>query len=87
MDHDQSSTPWWRLPFKVVLIGFLLVAAFFLITEHTAHTFGALPFLLLLACPVMHFLHHGHGGHGGHGSSKAGGVQRPDSRSDELHQH
>jgi hypothetical protein len=26
-----------------------------------------LPFLLFLACPLMHlFMHHGHGGHGGH---------------------
>jgi hypothetical protein len=28
---------------------------------------GVLPFLLLLACPLMHlFMHHGHGGHGRH---------------------
>ena len=51
----------------LVLCGFLAVGAFFLITEHTAHLFGALPFLLLAACPLMHlFMHHGHGGHGGH---------------------
>jgi len=31
-----------------------------------SHFFGALPFLLLLACPLMHlFMHHGHGGRGG----------------------
>jgi len=35
---------------------------FYLLTEHQAHLFGALPFLLLLACPLMHlFMHHGHG--------------------------
>jgi hypothetical protein len=29
-----------------------------------AHTLGALPYLLLAACPLMHvFMHHGHGGH------------------------
>jgi hypothetical protein len=29
--------------------------------------FGALPYLLLLACPLLHLLHHGrHGGHGEH---------------------
>jgi len=54
-----------------VLAGFLAIAAFFLLTEHTAHTLGALPFLLLLACPLLHvFMHGGHGGggaHGGHG--------------------
>ena len=45
----------------VVLLGFLVVAAFFLITEHTAHVLGVLPFALLLLCPLMHlFMHHGH---------------------------
>jgi len=64
---EQVATPWWRTPFGLVLCGFLAVGAFFLITEHTAHVFGALPFLLLAACPLMHlFMHHGHGGHGGH---------------------
>lgn len=43
--------------------GFVLVAGFFLFTEHRAHLFGILPYLLLLACPLMH-LFHGHGGHG-----------------------
>lgn len=48
----------------IVLIGFLFIAGFFLITEHTAHFLGALPYLILLACPLMHlFMHHGHGGH------------------------
>ena len=44
--------------------GFLIVAAFFLATEHRAHAFGLLPFLLLLACPLLHIF--AHGGHGGH---------------------
>jgi DUF2933 family protein len=31
-----------------------------LLTEHTAHVFGVAPYLLILACPVMHtFMHHG----------------------------
>jgi hypothetical protein len=48
----------------MVLIGFLAIAAFFLVTEHTAHVFGALPWLFLAACPLMHlFMHHGHGEH------------------------
>jgi len=49
-----------------VLIGFLAVAVYFLLSEHRAHFISFLPFLLLLACPLMH-LFHGHGGHGGHG--------------------
>ena len=51
-----------------ILVVFLAIAAFYLFTEHRAHLFGALPFLLLLACPLMHlFMHHGHRDHGGHG--------------------
>lgn len=46
--------------------GFLLVAGFFLLAEHRAHVVEFLPYVLLLACPLMH-LFHGHGGHGGHG--------------------
>lgn len=47
---------------------FAVIALFYLLTEHRAHLFGMLPYLLLLACPLMHFFMHGrHGGHGGHG--------------------
>ncbi len=53
-----------------VFAGFLLVAAYFLITEHRAHLFGVLPFLLLAACPLMHFFHH-HGHGGGHHHDEA----------------
>ena len=49
-----------------VLLGFIAVAAFFLLTEHTAHVMGILPYLLLAACPLMHlFMHRGHH-HGRH---------------------
>lgn len=52
---------------KPVLVGFLLVAAYFLITEHRAHVLAFLPYALVLACPLMHvFMHKGHGGHHGH---------------------
>ena len=43
-----------------VLIGFLAIAAFFLLAEHWAHTLGLLPFALLLLCPLLHFFGHGH---------------------------
>ncbi|HVJ40973.1 MAG TPA: DUF2933 domain-containing protein [Dongiaceae bacterium] len=53
----------------MVMIGFGIVAGFFLVSEHWAHLYGWLPFLFILACPLMHiFMHHGHGGHGGHGN-------------------
>lgn len=53
----EASSPWRN---RLVLAGFLAIAAFFLFTEHRAHLFGILPYLLLLACPFMHlFMHHG----------------------------
>jgi hypothetical protein len=58
---------------KWVFIGFAAIAAYFLIAEHKAHLSEYLkywPYLLLLACPLMHlFMHGGHGGgHGSHGN-------------------
>jgi hypothetical protein len=39
----------------------LAIAAFFLWSEHRAHVMGALPWLLLLACPALHrLMHRGH---------------------------
>lgn len=54
----------------LVMLGFLVIAGALLFTEHRAHVLGALIWLPLLACPLMHlFMHHGHGGHGGHGGN------------------
>lgn len=64
--HERS---WFRSPAGLALLVFLAIAAFFLLTEHTAHVFGLLPFLLLLACLLMHvFMHGGHAGHTGDGA-------------------
>lgn len=53
---------------RIALIGFMLIGGFYLVTEHRAHLLGILPYLIFLACPLMHlFMHHGHGGHDGHG--------------------
>ena len=52
---------------RLVFWGFLLIAGYFLITEHRAHMIQFLPFVLVLACPLMHLFHR-QGGHGGHGS-------------------
>jgi len=70
--EHQPRTNW-------ILIGFLAVAAFFLITEHTAHVLGALPYLILLLCPLLHFfMHRGHGSHGGHGQRH--GAEKEDGK-------
>ena len=82
---DQGrAPPFWRSRYALGLLVFGAIAAYFLLSEHRAHFFGALPFLLLLACPFMHiFMHGGHGGHGGGNGHQAGGKQAagsPDSR-------
>jgi hypothetical protein len=54
-------------------VGFLLVVGFYLLTEHRAHLYGALPWLLLAACPLMHlFMHGGHGAGHNHSGAEAG---------------
>jgi hypothetical protein len=66
--HEQPKRTAWFQSRKTtwILLGFLAIGAFFLITEHTAHVLGILPFLIFLLCPLMMlFMHGGHGGHGG----------------------
>jgi hypothetical protein len=63
MNSEQRS--WWRSRSSLVFLGFLAIAVFFLWEEHKAHILGALPYALLLLCPLMHLFHGGHGGHGG----------------------
>ena len=72
--HDWQKDPasFWSSRYAIGLLVIGGVAAYFLLTEHLAHVVGALPFLLLLACPLMHvFMHGGHGHHRGHDPSEA----------------
>lgn len=62
--QPSKTSSWWRSPSGIAMLVFLGIAAFFLITEHLAHIVPILPWLLLLACPLMHvFMHRTHGGH------------------------
>ena len=66
--EERATRVWYRDPSKLALAGVLGIAAFFLIGGHRAHVLDYLPWLLFLACPLLHlFMHRGHGGHGGHG--------------------
>ena len=61
-----SAGSWLQSRTGLVLLAFLAIAFFYLVTEHTAHLFGVLPFLLLPLCLALHFFMHGsHDGHGG----------------------
>lgn len=61
-DHAGQAEQSTLRKYPFVLIAFLLVIGYFLLTEHRAHIVPFLPFLLLAACPLMHvFMHGGHG--------------------------
>lgn len=67
MDHDRQESNrrargFWRSRYAIGLVVFAAIALFFLLSEHRAHTLGALPYLLLVASPLLHiFMHRGHG--------------------------
>ena len=68
-DHERDvvePASFWRSKTGIVLIAFLLIGGFLLVSEHRLHALGYLPYLLVLACPLLHIFHHGHGGHGAH---------------------
>lgn len=82
MQRDRSHLPEQLSPDKVAgrepdwldrivrhwaVTAFVVAAVlFYLVTEHRVHLFGALPWLILLACPLLHiFMHGGHDHTGG----------------------
>ncbi|WP_374402830.1 DUF2933 domain-containing protein [Niveibacterium sp.] len=73
--HDNESAPSGngehRLAqrARMVAVAFVGLALAALIFEHRAHVLGALPYLVILLCPLMHlFMHGGH--HHGHGAAE-----------------
>ncbi|THK36218.1 DUF2933 domain-containing protein [Ensifer sp. MPMI2T] len=73
--HKVAETGgFWRSRTAYVLIGFLLIGGFLLLSEHRLHALGYLPYLLVLACPLLHLFHHGHGGHGAHKHGSQSGA-------------
>ncbi|MDB5890052.1 MAG: hypothetical protein JWP47_883 [Polaromonas sp.] len=80
-DHrhpPQSEAPgFWRSRYAVGLLVMGAIAAYLLASEHRGHFIGALPLLLILACPLMHvFMHNGQGSHG-HGHVSRHGAKTP----------
>lgn len=64
--EGAGAPSWWRTRVGIAAIGFTLVGVFYVLREHWGHTLGALPYLLILACPLLHLLmHRGHHDHGG----------------------
>jgi hypothetical protein len=66
-DDTRAEGSFWTSRAFLVCAVLLLIVGFLLWTEHLAHALGFLPYLLILACPMMHiFMHGSHGGHGHH---------------------
>jgi len=59
----------------LALLAVAVVVGGYFVIWHQQHVAAALPFLVILACPLMHlFMHGGHGGHGNH-QHKTGAEQ------------
>ena len=68
MDHGRNGRGFFASRANLVLLVFLAVGGFYLVSEHWAHLVGVGPLLLLLGlCIGMHFFMHG--GHGGHAAA------------------
>ena len=80
-DHSQHSHPrqqpmsegsFWTSRTFLICLGFVAIAVTLLLSEHRAHFLGVLPWLFLLACPLLHFFMHG-----GNGRSERDGKGDP----------
>ena len=71
-----------RTPQGAALAAVLTAGLIYLLVDHTAHVLAALPYLLVLLCPLMHlFMMRGmHGGHGDHGDHSARQDDDPTNR-------
>jgi hypothetical protein len=50
--------------FLMTVVAVASAGIFWLLREHWGHALGLAPYLLFLACPIMHFfMHRGHGHH------------------------
>jgi hypothetical protein len=65
-------------PSRWLIFGLYTAAAFFLIGWHWRHLVEALPFLVVLACPLMHaVMHRGHHNHRSDAPAPPGVVDGP----------
>jgi hypothetical protein len=68
--HHGGNAPtggsFWSSRAFLVSLGFAALAVVAAVGGTQGHSLGAIPYLFLLACPLLHVsVHGGHGGHGG----------------------
>ena len=62
--HTSGLQDWLYSRTGIATCVALAVLGFLIFTGHSAHLLGVLPYLLILACPLMHiFMHGGHAHH------------------------
>lgn len=83
-DNPQKKESFIFSKGTVIACVVLAVVGFLILTGHSAHLFGMLPYLLILACPLMHiFMHGGHhhdGKHAHHMTDKEDENNKDDSK-------
>jgi hypothetical protein len=80
-DHPQHQPSPWRRPAVLAGISLAVIVGFFFLREHWGHVLGLAPYLLLLACPLMHLLHgHGDHVHAHHGQEKSDAAGKTGTR-------
>lgn len=43
----------WSSPIAWAYVAFVIAAGFFILTEHRAHAWGYLPYLIVIASPII----------------------------------
>jgi hypothetical protein len=87
-DHSHYEPPalrpgsFWTSRAFLVFLGFAAIALVLLWEEHKTHILGVLPYLFLLACPLMHIFMHGGHGHGGQHDGRDPSGDRATSQPD-----
>jgi hypothetical protein len=54
----NSNRSFWSTPNGWAALGLMGAVSYFLLVEHREHVFALLPFIILMACPLMHLLMH-----------------------------
>ena len=78
--HRHGTEPamrFWRTKGGIALIMLAVIGLFYVAREHYGHLSQALPYLILLLCPLMHLFGHNHGGHSHQGRENS---TKPDNR-------
>jgi hypothetical protein len=72
-EHRNGLRDWLLSRTGIATVIAVAVLGFLVYTDHTAHLLGVIPYLLVLACPLMHiFMHSGHHHGSGHDRERGG---------------